>query len=144
VDTVLPHWQCLCCSIRRPVADASGRKDRKDLHEVSIAVLTYSVILEVLLGALLYVGFCSKFLLSCSPTILRRDAGRPAEIVALIVVAQPLNSLVFAADGILLGAFEFPYQAKSMVRSAIVASFSVWVLQSTDQGADFCFMSGPH
>jgi putative MATE family efflux protein len=120
------------------VADAIGREDMKDLHDVSITVFAYSALLGVLLGALLYVGFSSKFLLE----LFTNDAATQAallNIAALIVVAQPLNSLVFAADGILQGAFEFPYQAKSMALSGIVAAFGFWVLQSTDQGGGLLF-----
>ena len=39
------------------------------------------------------------------------------EILPLIVLAQPLNALVFAADGVLQGASEFPFQARAMVLS---------------------------
>jgi putative MATE family efflux protein len=120
------------------VADAIGRDDTKDVHDVSRVVFVYSAILGVLLAALLFVGFSSGFLLD----LFTDDAGTQAallDVSALIVVSQPLNSLVFAADGVLQGASEFPYQAKSMAVSGIVASVGFWVLQSSDQGGSLLF-----
>jgi Na+-driven multidrug efflux pump len=43
------------------------------------------------------------------------------EILIIVILAQPLNALVFAADGVLQGASEFPFQAKAMALSASVA-----------------------
>jgi putative MATE family efflux protein len=114
------------------VADAIGREDTKDIHDVSKVVFVYSAILGVLLATLLFVGFSSGFLLD----IFTNDAGTRTALInisALIVVAQPLNSLVFAADGVLQGASEFKYQAKSMALSGIIASVGFWVLQWTEQ-----------
>ena len=55
----------------------------------------------------------------------------PYESASLLVVSQPLNSLVFAADGVLQGASEFPYQAKSMIVSGAAGSVLFLALQST-------------
>lgn len=120
------------------VADAIGREDTKDVHDVSRVVFVYSATLGVLLGTVLFAGFSSGFLLD----LFTDDTGTRTALLnisALIVVAQPLNSLVFAADGVLQGASEFPYQAKSMALSGIIASVGFWVLQSTDQSDSLLF-----
>jgi putative MATE family efflux protein len=120
------------------VADAIGRDDAKDVHDISRTVFVYSAFLGVLLAALLGAGFSSNFLLDLfTNDAATQDALR--NVAALIVVAQPLNSLVFAADGVLQGASEFPYQAKSMAISGIVASIGFLALQSTDQAGSLLF-----
>ena len=48
-------------------------------------------------------------------------------------MAQPLNALVFAADGVLQGANEFPFQAKAMLLSGATAAATFLVL---DVGSD--------
>jgi putative MATE family efflux protein len=113
------------------VADALGREDEDDVREVSKTVLVYSTGLGLLLGALLQVGYSTGFLLN----FFTSDKGTQvalAEVLTIIILAQPLNSLVFAADGILQGASAFTYQAKSMALSAGTAALSFFALQSID------------
>lgn len=96
-------------------------------------MLGYSAILGFTLAAMLFIGFYStNFLVN----FFTSDTGTQnalLEIAGLIIFSQPLNSLVFAADGILQGASLFPYQAKSMVISGFVTAIFFWTLQSTGQ-----------
>jgi len=115
------------------VADAIGRGDEGDVRDISRTVFAYSAVLGVLLAGLLFAGFYSTdFLVG----FFTSDPGTQTallEIASLLVVSQPLNSLVFAADGVLQGASEFPYQAKSMIVSGFVASVCFFALQSAGQ-----------
>jgi len=115
------------------VADAIGRKDTRDVHDISKTVLGYSAILGFTLAAMLFVGFYSKNFLVNFFTSDTGTQNALLEIAGLIIFSQPLNSLVFAADGILQGASLFPYQAKSMVISGFVTAIFFWTLQSTGQ-----------
>lgn len=95
------------------VADKIGQKDAVGVRNICQIVFGYSVILGLALAVFLGVGTSSGILLG----FFTSDPSIQAElrsIMPLIIVAQPLNSLVFAADGILQGASEFAYQAKTM------------------------------
>jgi Na+-driven multidrug efflux pump len=112
------------------VADALGRDDRRDVVDVSRTVFLYSFVLGVLLSAVLWAGTATGFLFD----VFSRDPGTRADlagILPLIVAAQPLNALVFAADGVLQGASEFPFQARSMAASGIAAVASFAALEAT-------------
>eukprot|EP00980_Cylindrotheca_fusiformis_P031227 scaffold26019_cov147-Cylindrotheca_fusiformis.AAC.4 len=111
------------------VADALGRDDDKEVRKVSKTVLGFSVLLGLILATLLQVGYSTNFLLSLFTSDPSTQAAL-AEILTLIVIAQPLNSVVFAADGILQGAAEFEFQAKSMALSAAIAAVCFGLLQS--------------
>jgi len=115
------------------VADAIGREAPVDVRNISKTVFIYSSYLGVLLAGVLFVGFYpTNFLID----LFTSDEGTKRallEIASLLVISQPLNSLVFAADGVLQGASEFPYQAKSMVLSGLVGSGIFLGLQSTGQ-----------
>lgn len=113
------------------VADAIGRDAPKDVQDISKTVFVYSSYLGVLLAGVLFVGFYSTDFLV---TFFTSDEGTQTallEIASLLVLSQPLNSLVFAADGVLQGASEFPYQAKSMILSGLVGSALFFGLQAT-------------
>ena len=113
------------------VADALGRQDQDDVRDVSKTVFRYSAILGVALAALLQIGYLTNFVLD----LFTSDTGTKlalSQILTLIVLAQPLNSLVFAADGVLQGASEFPFQAKSMALSGATAAVTFYALQSTN------------
>ncbi|KAL3942894.1 MAG: hypothetical protein SGARI_000116 [Bacillariaceae sp.] len=117
------------------VADAIGRESPSDVKDVSKTVLVYSSVLGTVLGSILFVGFSTSFLLN----LFTSDQSTQADlmdIAALLIFSQPLNSIVFAADGILQGASEFPYQAKSMALSAFVAGSFFWILHSMDISDD--------
>lgn len=115
------------------VADAIGRKADDDVREISKTVFVYSAFLGVFLAGLLYIGFYPTESLIGFFTSDEGTQKALLEIAFLIVVSQPLNSLVFAADGVLQGASEFPYQAKSMALSGFVGSLVFFGLQSTGQ-----------
>jgi putative MATE family efflux protein len=110
------------------VADAVGRNDQIDVRDVSTTVFRYSATLGIILATLLQIGYSTGFLLS----FFTSDQGTQvalAEILTIIVLAQPLNSMVFAADGVLQGAAEFGYQAKTMALSAATAGLTFTALQ---------------
>jgi Na+-driven multidrug efflux pump len=115
------------------VADAIGRKDTIDVHDISKTVFVYSAVLGFLLSGLLFVGFYSTHFLIDFFTSDTGTQNALLEIAGLIIFSQPLNSLVFAADGVLQGASEFPYQAKSMLISGFVTAIFFWTLQTTGE-----------
>ena len=105
-----------------------GRNDVQCVREVSSTVFVYSAILGVMLAIMLQIGESTGFLLN----FFTSDSGTQtalSEILTIIVLAQPLNSIVFAADGVLQGAAEFAYQAKSMALSAGTAAAMFVLLQ---------------
>jgi putative MATE family efflux protein len=117
------------------VADALGRDDPDDVMDVSKTVFLYSSVLGLFLAAVLQAGTSMGWLLD----VFTHDAPTRtilSEILPLVVVAQPVNALVFAADGVLQGASEFPYQAKSMALSGLVAVGSFVALESAAAGQD--------
>ncbi len=109
------------------VADALGRKDPDGVREVSRTVFAYSLCLGLFLGLLLQVGEATGLLFE----IFTDDDSIQAalhKILPLIVIAQPLNAMVFAADGVIQGASEFTFQAKAMALSGLTAvSTFVWL-----------------
>jgi putative MATE family efflux protein len=117
------------------VADALGRKDPDLVRDISRTVFTYSLALGVFLGALLQIGESTNWLLD----LFTQDADTRmalSAILPLIVLAQPLNALVFAADGVLQGAAEFPFQAKSMALSGATAVGTFVVLEAGRENVD--------
>jgi putative MATE family efflux protein len=79
--------------------------------------------LGLLGGLILAAGFAmaSPFL----PGVFTDDPEVIALIYAIfpiIILMQPLNALVFVADGIFIGAEDFPYLAKAMIVSALVSA----------------------
>ena len=113
------------------VADAIGREAPGDVRNISKTVFVYSSFLGILLAGVLFVGFYpTDFLVG----FFTSDDGTQKallEIASLLVISQPLNALVFAADGVLQGASEFPYQAKSMALSGLFGSVVFVALEST-------------
>jgi len=110
------------------VADGIGRDDHVAVKNVSMTVFAYSLILGFALSLGLQIGDSTKFLLN----FFTSDGATQAylsRILALIILAQPLNSIVFAADGVLQGASEFSYQAKAMALSGATAWISFLGLQ---------------
>ncbi|KAI2488751.1 MatE-like protein [Fragilaria crotonensis] len=85
-----------------------------------MTVFLYSLILGGILSTGLWVGYSTHFLVEFFtqdvPTQIKLQ-----EILIIVILAQPLNALVFAADGVLQGASEFPFQAKAMAVSASAA-----------------------
>jgi Na+-driven multidrug efflux pump len=88
--------------------------------DVSKTIFCYSLYLGLCLAGLLQLGSYTNWLLD----LFTQDPatrGALREILPLIVLAQPLNALVFAADGVLQGAAEFPFQARAMILSGLTA-----------------------
>lgn len=111
------------------VADALGRDDPSGVRDVSKTVFTYSLGLGLLLAAILQIGYFTGILFGAfteDPSI-RSALG---EILPLIMLAQPLNAVVFAADGVLQGASEFPYQARAMLLSSLTAVSTFLLLEA--------------
>jgi len=102
------------------VADAIGRDDAKGVLDVSKTVFAYSLYLGLFLAAILQIGSSTGLLvdLFTQDDLTRQSLGY---ILPLIILAQPLNALVFAADGIIQGASEFSFQAVAMVVSGLAA-----------------------
>jgi putative MATE family efflux protein len=110
------------------VADGIGRDDHEAVRDVSLTVFAYSLILGLVLSLGLWIGDSTTFLLD----FFTNDEATQAilsKILALIILAQPLNSIVFAADGVLQGASEFAYQANAMALSGATAWISFIALQ---------------
>jgi len=109
------------------VADRMGQHSSHGIRVVSRIIFRYACGLGMILAGLLSIGDGTGLLVSLftkdRPT---KEALQP--LLLLLIVAQPLNSLVFAADGVLQGASAFTYQAKSMVLSVLVAMGSFYCL----------------
>lgn len=115
------------------VADGIGRDDSESVRKTSKTIFVYSMALGIFLAAALGIGDVSGFLLNLfTEDVPTQNALRP--LLSILIAAQPLNALVFAADGVLQGASAFTYQAKSMVLSATVAIGSFFGLQYLYQG----------
>lgn len=102
------------------VADGIGREDADSVRTVSRTVFSWGLALGLFLSLTLWVGTESSFLID----FFTADEGTRIELTKLltiVILAQPLNSFVFAADGVLQGAEEFLYQAKSMALSVLTA-----------------------
>jgi putative MATE family efflux protein len=117
------------------IADALGKEDPDRVRDVSQTVFVYSLGLGVFLAALLQVGDSTSWLLNLFTQNTDTRAAL-SEILPLIILAQPLNALVFAADGVLQGASEFPYQARSMVLSGLTAVGTFFLLETNGQNVD--------
>ena len=111
------------------VADGLGQQNERRVRAVTRTVFQYSLGLGMLLAAGLGVGSDTLVQFFTPETSVQESL---APILTLLVLAQPLNSLVFAADGVLQGASEFPYQARAMAISGVVAWVSCAFLQTTD------------
>jgi len=102
---------------------------------VSRTIFSYSLVLGISLASLLLIGASTGWIYD----IFTRDSNTRkalSEILPLIVVAQPLNALVFAADGVIQGASEFPFQAKAMAVSGFTAIASFAALEYGLSDAD--------
>lgn len=117
------------------VADGIGRGDADAVRGVSRTVFVWGLALGLALSSILWAGTASGFLTD----FFTSDEGTRIELgklLAIVILAQPLNSFVFAADGVLQGAEEFVYQAKSMALSVFSAFAMFALLQYTAFGQD--------
>jgi Na+-driven multidrug efflux pump len=117
------------------VADGIGRRDAKSVRIVSQTVFNWGLALGLTLSLCLYAGKESGFLIDffTSDAITRIELRK---LLTIVIFAQPLNSFVFAADGVLQGAGEFAYQAKSMVVSVFCAFAMFAILEYTSLGQE--------
>lgn len=108
------------------VADGMGKNDQNGVRIVSRKIFTYSLLLGIVLVGCLELGDISGILLNFFTTDeATQSALKP--LLSILIFAQPLNSFVFAADGVIQGASEFEFQAKTMILSASVAITSFFV-----------------
>jgi Na+-driven multidrug efflux pump len=122
------------------VADAMGRQDPKDTREISKRVFLYSLVLGLILGFALKVMSVSAdsmdgFLIT-SFTQDRPTQQALIPILGIVSAAQPLNSFVFAADGVLQGASEFRFQAWGMALSVFMAILAYVGLELWGDGSN--------
>jgi putative MATE family efflux protein len=112
------------------IADALGRKDDQAVLDITKTIFQYSLVLGFGLAGLLLTGSTTGFIFHL---FTNDDATihNMKSILPLIIAAQPLNALVFAADGVLQGASEFPFQAKAMALSGLTAVGTYLVLEAT-------------
>ena len=117
------------------VADGLGRDDRRAVRDISQTVFNWSLALGLALSGILWIGTASGFLTD----FFTSDEGTRIELgklLTIVILAQPLNSFVFAADGVLQGAEEFTYQAKAMALSVASAFGFFAFLQYTTFAQD--------
>ncbi|KAL7435229.1 hypothetical protein ACHAXH_005933 [Discostella pseudostelligera] len=117
------------------VADGIGRKDADAVRGICRIVFNWGLILGLTLSSVLWIGTSSGLLTDffTSDELTRIELGK---LLTIVILAQPLNSFVFAADGVLQGAGEFAYQAKSMALSVVCAFSMFTVLEYTSFGHD--------
>lgn len=127
-DALATASQCL-------VADGIGRRDAESVRIVSQTVFSWGFALGLSLSTCLWAGTSSGFLIYffTSDEITRIELSK---LLTIVILAQPLNSFVFAADGVLQGAGEFTYQAKSMVLSVFCAFIMFAIIEYTSYGQD--------
>lgn len=112
------------------IADAIGRNNQYDVRAITKTIFIYSSYLGIGLAILLQIGLSTNWLIE----LFTRDVSTQytlRTILPYIIIAQPLNAFVFAADGILQGASQFPYQAKAMTISVLVAALTFFFLETT-------------
>jgi Na+-driven multidrug efflux pump len=116
------------------IADAIGRKDAQAVLDVTKTIFQYSLVLGIGLATLLFIGSTTGLIFHL---FTNDDATihNMKSILPLIIAAQPLNALVFAADGVLQGASEFPFQARAMALSGLTAVCTFLVLEATNNEA---------
>lgn len=106
------------------VANGIGWNDPEYIKSVTKMVFRWGLVLGTSLLVLMWIGTQSGFLID----FFTQDADTRMELsklLAVVIFAQPLNSFVFVANGVLQGAEEFTYQAKSMALSIIAAMVSL-------------------
>ena len=131
----------LCCMIadaleaaaQALISDAIGRNDINDVRNITHVIFYYAFMLGIFLAILLGIGTQTGFLIHLF-TFDKSIQERLSSILYIIILSQPMNTLVFASDGVLQGASEFSYQAKAMAVSAL-GSCGFYIL--TSFGAQF-------
>lgn len=123
------------------VADGIGRGDDAAVKQISATVFQWGLVLGLGLSLILWLGTESGFLIEffTGDQSTRIELGK---LLAIVIFAQPLNSFVFAADGVLQGAEEFVYQAKSMALSVLFGISIFAILEYTVVGQTFLSGNG--
>jgi Na+-driven multidrug efflux pump len=119
------------------ISDAIARNDTEGTRNICKSIFMYSLTLGIFLSGLLYLSNENGVLFSIF-TNDRLTQESLKHIILILTLSQPLNAYVFAADGILQGASEFVYEAKSMMLSASIAVVCFFILEantSTFNGA---------
>ena len=115
------------------VADAIGRSNKDEVRNVCNVIILSSLVLGVVLASLLFLGNTLGLILSVfTNDVATQEALKP--ILYILILSQPLNAYVFASDGIMQGASEFTYEAKSMFVSVLAAVGCFLLLDAS--GAD--------
>jgi len=114
----------LAAAAQALVANALGSKDRAAARRVAGVITLYGLVLGIGLAVCL-MGLIS---IGAIPGFLTRDAAtitavRP--LLMIVVLAQPLNALVFVADGIIQGAQDFSFQFRSMAFACMLAAIAL-------------------
>lgn len=94
-------------------------------------MIQIDIVVGVIIGALLLAG--SQVL----PRVFTTDEtvlDLAAFLLIWVAVQQPLNGLVFALDGILIGAGDLAWLAGAMVASAVLFAGTVWAIMQSDLG----------
>lgn len=117
------------------IADSLGRGDQDNARDVTKTIAVYSVLLGTLLGIGLGIGSTTNFLMELFSSD-KNVQYELSKILALIVLVQPLNALVFASDGIVQGASAFVFQAQGMAVSGSIGFASFLAFQYFGDGSD--------
>ena len=125
----------LAASAQGLIADSLGRRDQDKARDVTKTIAVYSVLLGTLLGIGLGIGSATNVLMELF-TSDKNVQYELSKILALIVLVQPLNALVFASDGIVQGASAFVFQAKGMAVSGSIGFVSFLAFQYFGDGSE--------
>eukprot|EP00590_Aulacoseira_subarctica_P012336 CAMPEP_0172421082 /NCGR_PEP_ID=MMETSP1064-20121228/7365_1 /TAXON_ID=202472 /ORGANISM="Aulacoseira subarctica , Strain CCAP 1002/5" /LENGTH=507 /DNA_ID=CAMNT_0013161307 /DNA_START=112 /DNA_END=1635 /DNA_ORIENTATION=+ len=123
----------LAAAAQALISDAIGRQDLTALKDLTRTMLSYAAILGVTLAIILQIGNLSGFLLSFFTTNMPTQKAL-VPLLDILILSQPLNAIVFTADGVLQGASQFTYQAKSMLLSVGIAIAFFFALQQSAVG----------
>lgn len=96
-----------------------GRGQREDARDVAQRLFVWGAGLGATLAALFWMlRGTLPLLFTPDPQVIETTRA----LMPFVAVMQPVNALVFVADGVFIGALDFRYLAASMVLSAGVAS----------------------
>ena len=122
------------------IASGIAKQNSNYVLKVSSTILNYSIglglVLSIIFFSLSSIPINGTNLLSNFFTNDIQVQNEFMKIIPLIIISQPLNSIVFACDGILQGCAEFTYQAKGMVISVSVAILFYYIVSSGSVDVD--------
>ena len=129
------HEEVAPAAMGRPRAAAASSVS--PAQEIARKVLVYSLILGAALAAGLSLGAAAPG--HAIPYAFTQDAdiiSALLPVLPIVIISQPLNAVVFAADGVVQGAQDFAFQAKSMLVSAVVAAACYYSLQTSSNAGE--------